>query len=99
MPPAMTLYRGLDRPALDAAYNNSLAVSNSRALLADFQARSDNLRGSRSERLDLRYGPEERNRIDYFSGAPGGPVLVFIHGGYWQERAKETFAFLAAGPL
>jgi acetyl esterase/lipase len=26
-------------------------------------------------------------------------VLVFIHGGYWQMRAKETFSFLAAGPL
>ncbi|MBM3343287.1 MAG: alpha/beta hydrolase, partial [Betaproteobacteria bacterium] len=24
---------------------------------------------------------------------------VFIHGGYWQMRAKETFGFLAAGPL
>jgi acetyl esterase/lipase len=26
-------------------------------------------------------------------------VLAFIHGGYWQMRAKELFAFVAEGPL
>jgi len=26
-------------------------------------------------------------------------VLLFIHGGYWQNRAKELFAFVAEGPL
>jgi acetyl esterase/lipase len=25
--------------------------------------------------------------------------LLFIHGGYWQMRAKETFALFAEGPL
>ncbi len=49
--------------------------------------------------MDLRYGPEERNRIDYFAARRDGPVLAFIHGGYWQARAKELFAFIAEGPL
>jgi acetyl esterase/lipase len=49
--------------------------------------------------MDLRYGPEERNRIDYFAARRDGPVLAFIHGGYWQNRAKEIFAFVAEGPL
>ena len=26
-------------------------------------------------------------------------MLLFIHGGYWQNRAKELFAFIAEGPL
>jgi acetyl esterase/lipase len=68
-------------------------------LLADWQARSNNLRAAHGDHLDLRYGPAERNRIDYFAADSRGPVLVFIHGGYWQMRAKETFSFLAAGPL
>jgi len=96
---AMALYRDMDRAALDAAYDNSRAVANSAELLAGFQARSDRLRRERPQHLDLRYGPAERNRIDYFAAATPGPVLVFIHGGYWQMRAKETFAFLAEGPL
>ena len=95
----MSLYRGMDRAALDAAYNNTAAVADSARLLADFQGRSDRLRAAQGRCLDLRYGPAERNRIDYFAAASRGPVLVFIHGGYWQMRAKETFSFLASGPL
>jgi len=89
----------MDRVALDAAYNNSAAVTNSGELLADFQKRSDGVRAEHNRYLDLRYGPAERNRIDYFPAACPGPVLVFIHGGYCQMRAKENFSFLARGPL
>lgn len=95
----MTLYHGMDRAALDAAYDNSAAVENSAALLADFDRRSARLRAARPAYLDLRYGAAERNRIDYFAADKSGPILVFIHGGYWQMRQKETFSFIANGPL
>lgn len=95
----MSLYRDMDRAALDAAYDNTAAVANSAALLADFDARSTQMRAAHPQHLDLRYGRAERNRIDYFAADAPGPVLVFIHGGYWQMRRKETFSFLAAGPL
>jgi arylformamidase len=49
---------------------------------------------------DLRYGAAERALIDYFPAptsvhneAPG--LLVFIHGGYWQELSKNESSFLA----
>lgn len=93
------IYRGLDKAALDAGYNNSAAVKNSNALLQDFDQRSATLRSTHDRHLDLRYGPAPRNRIDYFAAEKSGPLLIFIHGGYWQMRAKETFSFLAAGPL
>jgi len=93
------IYRGMDKATLDAAYNNSKAVLNSSALLADFDQRSAALRAAYPQHLDLRFGPAERNRIDYFPADKPGPLLIFIHGGYWQMRAKETFSFLAAGPL
>lgn len=92
-------YRGMGRAALDAAYNNAAAVPDSAALMVGFRARSDTLRAAHGQHLDLRYGPDERNRIDYFAAPSPGPVLVFIHGGYWQMRAKEDFSFLANGPL
>ena len=95
----MSLYRGMDRAALDAAYNNTAAVADSPAILADWQRRSDRLAAERPQHLDLRYGDAERNRIDLFSARPGAPLLVFIHGGYWQMRTKKNFRFLAAGPL
>ncbi len=49
---------------------------------------------------NLRYGQAERALIDYFPaptssrhGKPG--LLVFIHGGYWQELSKNESGFLA----
>ena len=96
----MSIYRGMDQATLDAAYNNSLAVANSADIVADWEHRSAALAAAHPEYLDLRYGPGERNRIDYFAAQrSGAPVLVFIHGGYWQMRAKELFRFVAAGPL
>jgi acetyl esterase/lipase len=93
------LYRGMDRAALDAAYNNGVAVADSAKIVADWEARSAKLRAAHPDGMDLRYGPDERNRIDFFRARPDGPVLVFIHGGYWQNRAKEIFSFVAEGPL
>ena len=49
------------------------------------------------DHLDLRYGPRERNRIDFLKARERGPTLLFIHGGYWQTRAKESFALFAGG--
>ena len=93
------MYRGMDRAALDAAYNNAAAVKDSAQIVAGWEARSAKLRAAHPEGMDLRYGSDERNRIDYFAARRDGPVLMFIHGGYWQNRAKELFAFVAQGPL
>jgi acetyl esterase/lipase len=90
------LYRGMDRAALDAAYNNSAAVANSAQIVAGWQRRSALLQDRRRE---LRYGPEERNVVDVFEHRKGAPLLAFIHGGYWQMRSRELFYFLAPGPM
>ena len=96
----MGVYRDMDQAALDAGYNNTAAVADSARILADWDRRSTELAATVPGHLDLRYDARERNRIDYFPAAQKhAPVLVFIHGGYWQMRAKETFRFVAAGPL
>ncbi len=47
---------------------------------------------------DLRYGDTSRAMLDYFP-APSSTLrpglLVYFHGGYWQELSKEDSAFLA----
>ena len=90
-----TLYRGMDKAALDAAYNNSLAVKNSADLMADFGLRSVRARAMPGAVLGLRYGPAARNLIDYFAADRPGPLVIFIHGGYWHMRAKESFSYIA----
>jgi len=94
------IWRGMGRAALDAAYDNSRHVADSAARLAAWSARSAALRARMPELLDRPYGPRERNRIDIFRcGAQGAPLLVFIHGGYWQRNAREVFSVMAEGPL
>src|SRR6195952_642308 len=51
------------------------------------------------DHIDLRYGPRERNRIDFLKAADKASTLLFIHGGYWQSRAKEVFTVVAEGPM
>ncbi len=96
------LYRGMDRRALDAAYNNTEAVGLAKrdAYVAARSARSDAFRAKHAGRIDVRYGAGPRQRLDVFScGTAGAPTLVFIHGGYWQQNDKEPFAFLGEGLL
>lgn len=80
-------------------YNNQAAVPNSAEIVAAWEARSAKLRASHPQSMDLRYGTAERNRVDFFPARRDGPVLAFFHGGYWQARSKEVFAFIAEGPL
>jgi acetyl esterase/lipase len=91
------LYRGMNQASLDAGYNNSAAVQNSAALTAEFDVLSQKLRQLPAARIGLRYGPAARQLIDYFPANQPGPLVVFIHGGYWQMRAKENFSFIAKG--
>jgi len=94
------LYHGMERAALDAAYNNTAAVGQTKrdAYVADWTRRSDAIRTTPDARLDLRYGDGARHRLDVFPcGTPGAPTLVYIHGGYWQMNDKEPYAFLGEG--
>lgn len=96
----MTLYRGMDRAALDAAYNNRAAVKAYPAISAARAEESARYRAATRFEADLRYGGGPRERIDFFPArTPGAPVVAFIHGGYWQSNDKEASSFLAPGPI
>src|ERR1700732_43582 len=90
-------WRGLSQEDRDRGLNNGGAVAGSGEIVAVWDKKSADMRGRYSDHLDLRYGPRERNRIDFLKAREKGPTLVFIHRGYWQTRAKETFALFAAG--
>jgi arylformamidase len=94
------LFRDMDRQALDAAYNNQAAVPAFAAQARQRRERTGVLRREAGARVDLAYGAEPRQTLDFFPSArPGSPLLVFIHGGYWQGGDKESSGFVAAGPL
>jgi arylformamidase len=92
-------WRGMSQLDLDRGLNNGAAVAGSGDIVAGWDRRSAELRATHSDHLDLRYGPRERNRIDFLKAGEKAPTLVFIHGGYWQMRAKEAFTLFAEGPM
>ena len=95
----VAIYRGMDRAALDAAYDNTGAVADSQAYRARWWEASAAIRAEPESRLDLRYGSRPRATLDYFpSGNNAAPLFVFIHGGYWQRNEKERFSFIVPGP-
>jgi len=92
-------WRDMSQQDRDLGLNNGVHVPASADIVAGWERRSAEMRKQYSDRLDLRYGQRERNRIDFLKTAEKAPTLVFIHGGYWQTRAKETFALFAGGPM
>jgi acetyl esterase/lipase len=94
-----TDWRAMTQQQRDLGLNNGVAVADSAALVAGWDQRSALMRARHGATLDRRYGPKERNRFDFMKAAQDGPTLVFIHGGYWQTRAKESFACFATGPM
>jgi acetyl esterase/lipase len=92
-------WRKMSQQERDLGLNNGVAVAASADIVAGWDRLSAEMRQRYPAHLDLRYGPRERNRIDFLRVRDEGPTLLFIHGGYWQNRAKETFALFAEGPL
>ena len=92
-------WRGMSQEDRDLGLNNSVAAPGSAEMVAGWEGLSAQMRARHSAHLDLRYGPRERNRIDFLKAVDGAPTLLFIHGGYWQTRAKEVFTLVAGGPM
>jgi arylformamidase len=92
-------WRRMSREELDLGLNNGVAVKGSADIVAGWDLRSAAIKARYPGYLDLRYGPRERNRIDFLKVRDKGPTLLFIHGGYWQTRAKETFTLFAEGAM
>jgi arylformamidase len=92
-------WRAMSQQERDLGLNNGVAVAGSADIVAGWERRSAEMRARYPAHLDLRYGPRERNRIDFLRAGEKAPTLLFIHGGYWQHRAKEVFTVFAQGPM
>jgi len=81
---------------LERGYNVSLLRDDFQVLLKEWIRRSEEFRISADSRLDCAYDRGPRDKIDLFRcGNSNAPLLVFIHGGYWQRGDKNWFSFVA----
>ena len=85
---------------LAAEYNNRALVPDHPEIIARWHRDAADYRVAHPGELDIAYGARPRNRLDLFPGQGGGghgPLIVFIHGGYWRSLDKSLFSHVA-GP-
>ena len=80
----------------EVEYNNRARVPENPALMAGWARHAAAYRAAHAPR-QIAYGPSPRNTIDLFSGDGQGPIVVFIHGGYWQALDGSSFSHCARG--
>lgn len=97
------LYRGMSRAEIDRQMNLRARWPEHPVYLARWAAESAEVRRRLASRLldgrlDVPYGDAAGEKLDLFlpkSGPARPPLLVFIHGGYWQGLDKGDFSYLA----
>jgi arylformamidase len=80
----------------EVEYNNRARVPENPALMAGWASDAAAYRAQRVPRT-ISYGPGARHTIDLFTGSDEGPIVVFIHGGYWQALDGSFFSHCARG--
>jgi len=81
---------------LEAQYNNRVAVPEHVDIFDRWQRGSERTRAEMTNRLELSYGADPRQRIDLFvPDVAKAPLHLFVHGGYWQSLANSYFSLLA----
>ena len=83
---------------INDAYANGAYIEGADAFPGRWASAAANWREQAVSRLDLSYGPDERQQMDLFlpSGEPKG-LAMFIHGGYWRAFGRKDWSHLAAG--
>ena len=77
-------------------YSPSSCVDSLAPLLAEYAARSRDAERRFLCRKDLRWGEAADEKFDFFPAIRAdAPLLLFIHGGYWQELSKNESLFAA----
>jgi arylformamidase len=83
---------------LEAEYNNRAAVPDHPVVMARWKAGAEAARAAHPP-VEIAYGPGPRAVFDLFEASADAPVVVFIHGGYWQALDKSGFSWVAPALL
>ena len=83
---------------LETQYNNRALVPDHPAVMQGWRETAEAARAAHPP-LEIAYGNSAREVMDLFEAAPGAPIAVFLHGGYWQALDKSWFSGLAPALL
>jgi arylformamidase len=97
---ANEIFLNYDQAALDAEYDNRGKVEDFQNFLDDYVTLSAHARQTLACRLDVVYGDQPGELLDIFQPTARqnpGPILIYIHGGYWKSLSKKEHSFVALG--
>jgi arylformamidase len=80
----------------EAQYNNRARVPEHPAIIEGWARDAQAYRAERPPVSSV-YGDSERQTLDLFAGDGAGPLVMFVHGGYWQALHPSFFSHLARG--
>jgi arylformamidase len=92
------IYRSYDDEALNAQYNLRPLWPDVPEVINYRETESARARSRIPGRLDIAYGPTQKEALDVFpptDGRSGAPALIYIHGGYWQLSDKNDTTYIA----
>jgi len=92
-----TVWRGMELATLDREYNARASVPDFDAEYRRYVDLSASARAALRTVSDQVFDPESGNALDWFAAAPGGPVLLWVHGGYWRALSKAEQSCVAPG--
>jgi arylformamidase len=82
---------------LEREYSPSSCVPSITPFLESYVARSQAVAKKLPHRSNLKWADGANEVFDFFPAAsPSAPLLVFFHGGYWQEHSKDDVLFVAS---
>ncbi len=82
--------------ANEALYNNGALVPDFQGSLDLWRDKSVEARETCACSLGVSYGDSPRQFVDFFPASENNaPVMVFIHGGYWQRMDPSFSSFIA----
>ncbi|AXK67866.1 alpha/beta hydrolase [Burkholderia sp. IDO3] len=92
----MPVYRSFDQQELDLQYNVRAGIPDHLDIFDRWSRTSAAFRCQYAANENVRYGSDEKQTLDFFPAKDKGrPVLIFIHGGYWQSLDKSDFSTVA----
>ncbi|RTR06916.1 alpha/beta hydrolase [Halomonas nitroreducens] len=100
VPDEPAVWHGLTASQVNAAYSARAAVPDHLAIFQRWREEGERFLADHEVRRELAYGKAPEQRLDFFPASrPNAPLLVFLHGGYWQAMDKAEHCQLFGGML
>ena len=93
----VAIWNGWDQQTLDREYNARASVPDYEAEAARYRTLSAAARAALPHTPGLVFDSPSGNALDWFPGAPGGLVLLWVHGGYWRALGRADQSCVAPG--